>query len=73
METFFDHCMIFIDDLLGAYIFFQCPDRYGHAMLIAAANKFYVSLSGPLVAHIYICRYIHAGQVADMHGSIRIR
>ena len=65
--------MVFIHYLLRRNTFFHRPDGNGHAMLIAAANKFNIALLCALVTYINICRNITAGQMANMHGSIGIR
>ena len=44
----------------------------GHAMLVATADKQYVTFLQAQVAHINVGRHIHPGQVADVHTAISV-
>ena len=71
-ERLFDHCMILVDDLLRAYLFFQCPDRDLYTVFVAAANKFDVSFLRSLIANINVSRNIDAGQMTDVNRPVGI-
>ena len=64
--------MVFINDLLRRNAFFLGANGNGHAVLVGAANKFYVTPYRAQVAHINIGRQINARQVANVHWAIGI-
>lgn len=65
--------MIGIDYLLWSEAFFSGFDGDGDAVLVAAADKFYVFALKAQVSDIYICRQVATRQVADVYRSIGIR
>ena len=72
LEGVLDDAVVSVHHLLHADALLAGTDCYGHTMLVAATYEQHVAPLQSQVAHIYVCRHIHASQVSDVHGTVGI-
>ena len=71
-KRFLDDVVVFIDDLSGGNTFFFGLHRYGHTVLITAANKQCISTNTLEISGIDVRGYIYTCQVPDVYGAIGV-
>ena len=64
--------MIAVYHLLNRDAFLACADCYGHTVLVATADEHHFLLLQAQIAHVDVCRHIHASQVADVYSTVGV-
>ena len=72
LKRLFDKFVVAVHDVLRRAAFFLGADGDGHPVLVASSDEEDLFFLQPQVADIDVSRYIHPGQVADMHRSVGI-
>ncbi len=71
-ERILDDGVVAVDNLLGCHSLLAGSQGDGHSVLVAAAHHHYVLATEAEKTCVNVGRNIHAGKVADVHGTVGI-
>ena len=72
LERLLYKLVIPVDNFLDGDALLACPDGHGYTMLVGASYEDYVLVFKPQVSHVYVCRNIYAGQMANVYAAIGV-